>query len=108
MIAICKPVLPIVKDALAHAFWKVEHLSTVHHHAGNLHVHTEINELAEDSDKDKNAQTFKTTDSVSIHILAKNNFEFAYQFVNAKSYFFKLCSLQNPFLAINCPPPKLA
>ncbi len=101
----CKPALPVVKDIVAHLFWKMEHLATVHHHYGKNHVHNEIKDVAAHDEKQNNQQT-KTQEPVSIHILSKNNYDLGYQFISANSYSSKLYRLLNPFLEIKSPPPK--
>ena len=49
--ALLKPILPIANDIIAHAFFKIQHLSTIHIENGKYHVHQE---LAVEEDKQKN------------------------------------------------------
>ena len=40
--AVCRPVLPLAADGLAHIFWHHHHLETVHAEKGHGHLHAEI------------------------------------------------------------------
>ncbi len=40
--ALCKPVVPLLIDKIAHIFWQTEHIASVHHHHGNHHTEQEI------------------------------------------------------------------
>lgn len=64
----CKPVLPIVQDAVAHVLWKAEHLATVHHHHGDHHAEHEIATAAHEEEGNQFPSTSKPAEPVSIHI----------------------------------------
>ncbi len=38
---VLKPLMPLVNDVIAHTFYKMEHLATVHFQNGKYHVHME-------------------------------------------------------------------
>lgn len=40
--ALIKPITPIINDVIAHTFYKMEHLATVHFENGKYHVHAEL------------------------------------------------------------------
>ncbi|MCW3071700.1 MAG: hypothetical protein JWO44_1590 [Bacteroidetes bacterium] len=40
--ALLKPVMPLANDIIAHTFYKMEHLATVHFENGKYHVHQEL------------------------------------------------------------------
>jgi hypothetical protein len=65
----CKPILPLIQDELAHIFWKAEHIATVHHHHGDHHAEEEIAEAAHEEEHDKSPTTTKTSEPVSVHIV---------------------------------------
>ena len=46
--ALCKPVTPAIQDAIAHTFFKFQHISTVHYEDGKYHLHAELAESAKD------------------------------------------------------------
>ena len=37
-----KPLTAVINDALAHTFWKVQHMATVHYENGKHHLHVEL------------------------------------------------------------------
>ena len=102
----CKPVLPIVKDTVAHILWKAEHLAAVHQHNGNEHVHHEI---AKATNEDENSQmpgTSKPADPVAAHIAWQSYFslsplELQKEKYGTKTFMFSSLSLNKLY-----PPPK--
>jgi hypothetical protein len=51
--AVIKPVLPIANDIIAHTFYKMQHMATVHFENGKYHIHAE---LARESDQQKDSK----------------------------------------------------
>lgn len=45
--ALFRPAAPVFTDLLAHAFWKMEHMATVHFENGQYHVHAELLEASQ-------------------------------------------------------------
>jgi hypothetical protein len=43
-----KPVTAVVQDIIAHTFFKMQHLATIHYENGKYHVHTELEKIATD------------------------------------------------------------
>lgn len=41
-LALFKPIMPVVEDMIAHTFFKMEHLATVHFENGKYHVHMQL------------------------------------------------------------------
>lgn len=103
--AIVKPVIPIIKDAIAHSFWRIEHIKIVHHSHGHHHTHIEIKSS---SDKDKETPTAtRYQEPVSVHIFTHKRIEIArhYSFVE-KNYPDYMNVLSNAFRQVITPPPK--
>ena len=71
----CKPVLPLVQDELAHIFWKAKHLATVHHHHGDHHAEVEVAAAEHEEDGDKQPATTKTSEPVSVHIVDRTTLQ---------------------------------
>ena len=40
--ALIKPAMPLVSDVIAHTFYKMQHMATVHYENGKYHVHAEL------------------------------------------------------------------
>jgi len=47
ILALFRPVYPLVKDSLAHLLWEHDHLAHVHAHNGEFHVHEEVKKIEE-------------------------------------------------------------
>ncbi len=104
-IIILKPVIPVVSDSVAHIFWKLEHISTVHSHGGDDHVHQEIIETETQDQKDKTAAL--VTFEVAIpHLFAKVSYDFSLaseiQIHNISSLFYH----PQASIELDDPPPK--
>ena len=59
---IANPLLPVLRDHLAHHYWKESHFRIVHKHHGDAHVH---NELKETGDIQKEQNTGKVKVEIS-------------------------------------------
>jgi hypothetical protein len=102
----CKPVLPLVNDILAHTFWKTEHIITVHHENGKDHLHYELKKISDQNNEDADSSAPKSAESVSVHILLQNNYDFSYSIVSQQKHLSGSYSLLSTFLELNPPPPK--
>ncbi|MDQ3048269.1 MAG: hypothetical protein M3R27_12030 [Bacteroidota bacterium] len=45
--ALIRPIVPVVNDLVAHVFYKMEHMSTIHFENGQYHIHSELKESSE-------------------------------------------------------------
>ncbi len=104
---ILRPVLPLATDALAHVFWKLEHLSVVHSHDGDDHVHQEIIETEAQGQPGKTTVPFRYEVSVNPHLIAKIAYDFSIvpgiQTHNTTSLFYH----PQASLELEDPPPKV-
>ena len=101
-----KPSLPVVKDTLAHIFWQMDHMATVHHHYGNNHLHHEIKKDATQNEQEETGPNSKLPEPVSIHLFLKAEYDFSSHSLLEKHFCQGLYSLQEPFPEISSPPPK--
>lgn len=67
-----KPVMPLVKDVLAHTFFKAGHMATVHYENGRYHLHMELNEEAKANDSKQTAVT--NDENLANHIQSEELF----------------------------------
>ena len=104
--AMCKPVLPLVNDFIAHTFWKTEHIISVHHENGKDHLHYELKKVSDQNNEDANSPAPKFSECVSIHILSQNNYDFSDNIFSERKYLTGSYSLLSTFLQLNTPPPK--
>lgn len=102
-----KPVLPYIKDAVAHIFWYTDHLSSVHYENGKYHVHLEALREAKKTDNSKATVPGKAQQIVSEHMISRFDYQFIalsspVQFVLAAHY-----PLRVGFAGSHKIPPRL-
>ena len=102
----CKPLLPLIQDKLAHAFWKAEHISTVHHHHGDQHAHKEIAEAAHEQENDKQPAPTKISEPVSIHLVAQNTHAIPQLFIEKQKFALRNYKTSSFALDKHYPPPR--
>lgn len=102
----CKPVLPLVQDDLAHIFWKAHHLATVHHHHGDHHTEHEIAEAAYHETPDTQAATAKTSEPVSVHLVVEFLYSMSQLSIDKKMFAAKNVNVASISVDKYYPPPK--
>ncbi len=102
----CKPVLPVVQDALAHFFWKAEHIATVHHHHGHHHAAEEMATSTQEQESNKSPVTSKTSEPVSIHIIEESAFPVLQLLMEKHKYGIRIINFSSFSLLKHYPPPK--
>ena len=102
----CKPILPLVQDELAHIFWKVEHLATVHHHHGDHHAEDEVAEAEHEENTNKQPATTKIAEPVSVHIVAETFYSISQPTIHKQKFAVKSCNVYTVSLDKFYPPPK--
>ncbi len=105
-IILLKPVLPYVTDFIAHAFYKYEHIATVHKENGKTHLHYELQKASEESGTDKTNLPIKAATEVSPHVFTNMLYSFAV--VKISQQHFPINTLFSPSIAMagDFPPPK--
>jgi hypothetical protein len=106
---ILRPLSPLLNDFIAHTFWKMEHLATVHFENGTYHLHAELTEAANKEEPKAPATSHSNTKSVELltdHILTDSvvliPFDFGYS-----AYFIPLSeNVSSPYLSRFGPPPE--
>ena len=106
MVILVKPVLPYVSDFLAHAFWKYEHIATVHKEFGKTHIHFELQNTAKENKADKNNTNTASETQTTPHISTIAVYDFTIPVVTIN--YFPSNKLYPSSIAIagNYPPPK--
>jgi hypothetical protein len=106
-VALCKPVLPLVSDFLAHAFSQQKHLRTVHRHQGAEHVHLEMAKASGDAQQEQNSPRTAFSDPVSVHLLlADEGNGLVLPALPKKTFGFYTSSILYQFVGVDIPPPK--
>lgn len=102
----CKPILPIVQDKLAHTFWAADHLATVHHHHGNHHAEEEIAEAEHEESNDKHPATTKISEPVSVHIVVQILYTIPHPTTSKQRFAVNTYNVSTVSLDKHYPPPK--
>ena len=105
-----KPLAVIVEDVLAHTFWKVQHMATVHFENGRYHVHAELGDISEKENKNTqqkapSSEKINENTAQNIHEL---NYNFQIQSILIPVSFHQTQDVLAGFKTINSPPPKTA
>jgi hypothetical protein len=106
LLAVCKPVLPIAFDSLAHFFWKAHHISTVHHHLGKNHTEKQVASAAHHEENDANPSKAKIAEPVSTHVVIENYYIILQTSIAPLAYTSKVYRETSAFLEKYYPPPR--
>jgi valyl-tRNA synthetase len=101
-----KPIMPIVNDVIAHTFYKMEHLATVHFENGKYHVHEELASEASKRNDAKGTNQFSENETLSSHIINKKIEYKIYPSLSSKIIFSKEQHLLDAFVQNVTPPPE--
>ena len=105
-IAMCKPVLPLVEDKIAHIFWKTDHIATVHHHHGENHAEHEVETATHEEENSKGAKASKTSEPVSIHLIIQSSLTIPHLFIEKPQFGEKIYQVSSLSVDKHYPPPR--
>ncbi|MCW3084508.1 MAG: hypothetical protein JWP12_1874 [Bacteroidetes bacterium] len=106
--ALLKPVMPIVDDVIAHTFYKMQHLATVHFENGKYHVHTELANDANQQKGDTKGLPSGVYETLANHITSSGVFEFnTYSTVQSTNILYKAQHPVAVFIKDPTPPPEV-
>jgi len=104
LVVICKPIIPVASDLIAHMFWKEQHISIVHHEKGKDHLH---NELIDNNSEDSVPEnSLKYSEPASVHLITETIPGFSYPFPFVITNSGLSCDLLYHTKDIPIPPPK--
>lgn len=101
----CKPLLPVIKDEIAHIFWKAHHLATVHHHDGDHHSQEEVATATHEKDTENHSST-KLAEPVSVHLVTQRNYDLLQSSITEQKFGAGIYKLYTLSLSKHYPPPK--
>ena len=104
--ALCKPILPLLQDELAHTFWIDEHLATVHHHHGDHHAEEEVAEAEHEENADQQPATTKISEPISVHIVIETLYGISQPTIHKEQFAANICNVSTVSLEKYYPPPK--
>lgn len=104
---VLKPLSPIINDVLAHTFWKMQHIATVHYENGKYHVHTE---LAEEGKKQEHSSPSVVSSGALMEAHTNNAPQtLAYSSAEEKTFYIPAVgACRAAFCSLNNPPPERA
>lgn len=75
-----RPLLPVLQDVVAHTFFKMQHMATIHFENGSYHLHTDLKTINDD-EKANNKTTEKSSseklnETNNQQLLTQINFNF--------------------------------
>lgn len=105
-LALCKPILPLIQDDLAHIFWKAKHLATVHHHHGDHHAEEEIAEAEREENDHKQPATTKVSEPVSVHTVVETFYGISQPTIHKQDFALNTFIVPTVLLDKYYPPPK--
>ncbi|PBQ30428.1 hypothetical protein CNR22_01155 [Sphingobacteriaceae bacterium] len=103
-----KPLAVVVEDVLAHTFWKVQHMATVHYENGHYHVHTELKDIAEKENK-SSQQKIPSSEKIlesTAQDLEQVTFNFPHVTLFIPATFHSSQDIFSGYTQITIPPPK--
>jgi hypothetical protein len=104
--ALIKPLMPVIKDVLAHTFYNLEHMATVHYENGKYHIHTELSAEHDNSEKKNNTDSMYET--LAQHVpLTNQNINFQITELTEDMYPSTFTFILTGFIRLNSPPPRL-
>lgn len=102
-----KPVTAIVQDFIAHTFFKMQHMATIHYENGKYHLHTELETISkEESGTTKNkALNIEKQETNPQHISHSLKIITLTQCQQVSFVGFPKAELKSGFITLECPPP---
>jgi hypothetical protein len=105
--ALIRPIMPIVNDVIAHTFFKVEHLATVHFENGKYHVHMDLQKADERNDARNTPLAPAFIDTLDSHLKSESITSFVItQTILPKLLFSVINFPVDVCLKSPTPPPK--
>lgn len=103
-----KPLAVIVEDVLAHTFWKVQHMATVHYENGRYHIHQELSDISEkeNTNAQEKAPSSEKMNENTFQDVHDINFNFQTNSILVPVSFHQTQDVLAGFTSINSPPPK--
>ena len=103
----CKPLLPVIKDEMAHLFWKAQHIATVHHHHGDHHAEEETATATHEEENDQHPSATKITEPVQVHVVAQNDYNIPQPSLIEQKFGVTICKLSIQYSAPHDRPPQI-
>lgn len=104
-----RPLTAVVQDFIAHTFFKMEHMSSIHYENGHYHLHTELKNINEEDNnktQGKVPTSQKVDESISANTLQMFNFQFQDNINTSLNWARTQQDVISGHTQIDSPPPK--
>jgi hypothetical protein len=104
-----KPLTAVVQDVIAHTFFKMQHMTTVHYENGHYHLHAEletINKESNTTNKSNEKSSSQKTEVNSQQLLIQLRFNFRTNSSLIPTTLTSVLDLCSGFTRLNYLPPK--
>jgi hypothetical protein len=104
-----RPLTAVVQDFIAHTFFKMEHMSSIHYENGHYHLHTELKNINEEDNnktQGKVPTSQKVDESISANTLQMFNFQFQDNINASLNWARTQQDVISGHTQIDSPPPK--
>ncbi len=72
-LALIKPITPIVNDVVAHTFFKMTHMATVHFENGKYHIHAELQKESQETPSKSTTTPTSIFETLANHLKNETN-----------------------------------
>jgi hypothetical protein len=106
-----RPLTAVLQDVIAHTFFKMQHMATIHYENGKYHLHHELKTIAEEgnnSTSQKIPSSQKTTETNCNQITHEIHFNFETYSISLPQVPISDQNVVAGSTSINAPPPKIA
>jgi hypothetical protein len=104
-----KPLVAILQDVVAHTFYRVQHMTTVHYENGKYHLHAELATIGKEDEKKSQQNvpsSVKADETISVHVKGEFNFETFDHQKSSLNVFSQKQDIISPFIKKSIPPPR--
>lgn len=105
-LAFLKPIAPLVNDLLAHTFWKMQHLATVHYENGKYHLHNELKTASNEDSSNRKAGSLTSDETLALHLGVADLSQLYLKTNQAHNYPKTKVNLVHFFPGKDSPPPQ--
>jgi hypothetical protein len=104
-----RPLTAVVQDLIAHTFFKMQHMATVHYENGKYHLHNELKTITEEDSNStsEKAPSSQKTNETSNQINHRILFVFETYSISLPQTLPPDQNVITGFDSINAPPPKM-
>ena len=106
-----RPLTAVLQDVVAHTFFKMQHMATIHYENGKYHLHHELKTISEEdktSASEKTPASQKANENISHQISHDINLNFETYCISIPQLINSDQNVIAGFTTINAPPPKKA